>query len=140
MKIAVLAAILALGPVCASAQTITITQQTCAQLTRHVPAANVEYKPGVDVVNGKKVVPADLSATQIKVSENFDIAITVELAHRFGIPAFPDPNNPQRDLYKPEANIGTVSYRNGRAYFNDQPLQDDGEAALAELCQRVRPR
>lgn len=141
MKMAVLAGILAAGAFPAGAQTVTITPQTCAQLTHHTPRADVEYRPGEDVVNGKKVVPADLSGTPpIKVPENFDIAITVEVAHALGIPAFPDPAHPERDLYKPEANIGTVSYVDGRAYFNGQPIQNDAEAELSQLCQKVRTR
>jgi len=125
----------------ASAQTLSISRENCALLTRHIPRADVEYQPGQDVVNGKKVVPADLNGTpQIQVSENFDIPITVEIANRLGIPTFPDPAHPERDLYKPEAFMGIVAYRNGRFYFNDQPLQDDAEATLAELCQRVRAR
>jgi hypothetical protein len=141
MKTALLVGIFAFSAHAADAETITITPQTCAQLTRHTPRADVEYRPGQDVVNGKKVVPADLSDTPpIKVPENFDIAITVELAHTLGIPAFPDPARPERDLYKPEANIGTVSYLDGRAYFNGQPIQGDAEAELSQLCQRVRAR
>ena len=127
---------IAVAPLAATAQTVTITQASCAQLTRHVPAADVEYKPGVDV-GGRKVVPADLGGgPQIKVPESFSIAITVEIAHRLGIPAFPDPAQPQKDLYKPEANIGVVTYRDGKFWFNDQPLQDESEAALSDLCQR----
>jgi len=134
MKTAILVAILAAGALPAGAQTITITPQTCAQLTVHTPRADVEYRPGEDIVNGKKVVPADMSDTPpIKVPENFDIAITVEIEKRLGIPIVPN-------LFKPEANIGTVSYVDGRFYFNGQPLQSDAEAELSQLCQRVRTR
>jgi hypothetical protein len=131
MKSIVFAALLAFAALPVGAQTITIAEQTCAQLTRHIPRADVEYRPGQDVVNGKTVAPADLSDTPpVKVPENFDIAITVEIEKRLGIPIVPD-------LYKPEANIGTVSYVDGRFYFNGQPLQSDAEATLSELCQRV---
>ena len=142
MKTAVLAGIfLWAAGAAAGAETVTITEQSCAQLTRHVPRADVEYRPGTDVMNGKKVVPADLNDTPpIKVPENFTIAITVELAHTLGIPAFPDPAHPERDLYKPEANIGTVEYKDGHVTFNGQPVQNDAEAALSELCQKVRKR
>ena len=79
MKTAVLAGIfLSAAATAAGAQSVTITEQSCAQLTRHVPRADVEYRPGTDVVNGKKVVPADLNDTPpIKVPENITIAITV---------------------------------------------------------------
>ena len=124
---------IAVAPLAAGAQTVTITQASCAQLTRHVPATDVEYKPGVDV-SGRKVMPADLdSGPRIEMPTSFNIPISVEIAKRFGIPAV-------ADLYKPEALIGTVAYRDGRFWFNDQPLQDEGQAALADLCQRLPRR
>jgi hypothetical protein len=126
--------VLASLPAAAQTRTVTVTRETCATLTPHVAAADVEHRPGKDVVNGKPVVPADLpGASQPKIAEDFTIAITVEIEKRFGIPVVPDE-------FKPEANIGTVTIRDGRAYFNDQPLQDDAAAALAELCQRVHAR
>ena len=134
MKAAVLTVSVALLAGAAGAQTISITEPSCAQLTRHTPRADVEHRPGQDVVNGKKVVPADLNAAlPVKVPESFQIPITVEIEKRLGIPVMPH-------LYKPEAIIGTISYRDDRFYFNDQPLQDDAEATLAELCRRVRTR
>jgi hypothetical protein len=133
---ALLVAALAVLADAGRAETVTVTAATCAALTRHVPAPDVAYKPGVDV-DGNPVAPADLDGTpRLEIPESFAIPITVEIAHRLGIPAFPDPANPQNDTYKPEASIGTVTYENGRFAFNGQPLQDDAEAALAELCQR----
>jgi hypothetical protein len=136
MKTATLVIFLALAALPAAAQThtVTVTRETCAVLAPHVAAADVEYRQGRDVVSGKPVAPADLPGTpQPKIAEDLTIAITVEIARRFGIPVIPD-------QYKPEANIGTVTLRDGRAYFNDEPLQDDAAVALAELCRRVRMR
>jgi hypothetical protein len=136
MKTATLACFLAVAalPAAAQTRTVTVTRESCAVLTPHVAAADVEHRPERDVVNGKPVVPADLPGTsQPKIAEDYTIAITVEIERRFGIPVIPNE-------YKPEANIGTVALRDGRVYFNDQPLQDDAAAALAELCQRVRVR
>jgi hypothetical protein len=134
MKTAVMATILTAAAAGASAQTLSITRESCALLTRHTPGPDVEYRPGQDVVNGKKVVPADLNAAPpIVVPESFEIPITVDVIKFLGLTVTPE-------LYRPEAVIGIVSYQDGRFYFNDQPLQDDAEATLAELCQRVRPR
>jgi hypothetical protein len=135
--LAILAAsVLALAPAPGRGETITVTAATCAALAAHVPAPDVAYRPGVDV-DGNPVTPADLGGTpEIKVPESFSIAITVEIAHRLGIPAFPDPANPQNDIYKPEASIGVVTYTDGRFEFNGQPLEDDAQAALAALCQK----
>ncbi len=130
-------ALLALAPVAGRGETITVTATTCAALANYVPAPDVAYRPGVDA-EGNAVVPADLGgAPPIRVPDFFSVAITVEVAHRLGIPVFPDPANPQNDLYKPEAAIGVVTYTDGRFEFNGQPLQDDAEAELAALCQRA---
>ena len=134
MKRAVLAAFLAFAAARADAQTIKVTRETCAQLTTHVPDADVEYRPGQDVVDGEKVVPADLNATpQIRMPDSFVIPIGVDVVKALGLHIAPE-------LDRPDLAVGTVSYRDGRFYFNDQPLQDDSEATLAALCQRVRPR
>ncbi len=126
----------ALAPVVGRGETITVTAETCAALATYEPAPDVEYQPGVDV-NGAPVAPADLGGTpRIEVPRDISVSITVELAHVLGIPAFPDPAHPQNDIYKPEAAIGIVTYKDGKFAFNGQPLQSDAEAALAKLCQQ----
>lgn len=119
----------------AAAETVTVTVEGCAGLVRHVPDSDVAYKPGVDV-DGNEVTPADLpGAAPIKLPEQIDIPITVEIDTRYGIPAVPG-------LYKPEATIGTVTYRDGRFWFNGQPLQDEAQAELTRACQEqlAKPR
>lgn len=109
---------------------VTISKIDCGRLVKHQPAPDVAYQPGVDV-NGNPVAPADLDGgIQIAVPETIFIPITVDLFDRFGIPANPN-------LYEAEAYVGEVTYRNGRAHFNGQPLQDEAAAELAELCQKV---
>jgi hypothetical protein len=130
MKMPSLAIFLAFATFPATAQTITVTRESCAALTPHMASADVEHRPGRDMVNGRPVPTADLpGALQPKIAEDFTISITVEIERRFGIPVIPNE-------YKPEANIGTVALRDGRVYLNDQPLQDEAAVALAELCQR----
>lgn len=116
----------------AFADTVIVTREGCAALQRYVPSADVEYKPGQDVVNGKPVAPADLDGgvPPLKVPDTIDIVISVELQKRLGIPV-------DSTLYKPEAFIGTVSVApDGRATFNGQPLQNDAAYELARLCQK----
>ncbi len=109
---------------------VTISRADCDRLVVHQPSPDVAYQPGVDV-NGRPVAPADLNGgIQIAVPETIRIPIEVDLFNRFGIPA--DPNQ-----YEAEAQVGEVIYRDGRAYFNGQPLQDDTAAELAALCQKV---
>lgn len=113
----------------ADAQTVKITESDCSNFVRHVPANDVAYKPGVDA-KGRAVVPADLGgAPQIKVPTEFSIPITVDLQKRLGIPA--DPNSFQTQNFA----IGTVTWKDGRGYFNGQPLQNEDAARLSALCQ-----
>lgn len=118
----------AAGP--ARADTVVVTRQTCDQLVQHVPDADVPYQPGVDV-NGRPVAPADLPGNaQIKIPETFEIPITVDLGQRLGIPS-----DPKR--FRAKAQIGTVTYRDGQAYLNGQPLHDPDAAALSRACQKI---
>lgn len=116
----------------AFADTVIVTREGCAALQRYVPSADVEYKPGTDVVNGKPVPPADLDggAPLLAMPDEIVISITALLQQKFGIPA-------DSTLYKPEAYIGTVTVQpDGRAYFNGKPLQNDAAYELALLCQK----
>lgn len=125
-----LAAILVAGP--ARSETIVITAADCAALIQHVPDPGVEYKPGVDV-EGNPVAPADIGGTpQIKLPDMVHIPITVDLAARYGIPV-------TSNLFKPEAYIGSarVSLKDGKAWFNGQPLSSDEQQVLARLCQQI---
>jgi|SRR5208282_2920732 len=114
----------------AQAQTIALTRESCIDLVEHIPGADVTYQPGIDV-NGQPVAPADMPGSpQVQVPDEFSIRITVGLGRRLGIPA--NPNN-----FQSEADIGVVSYKDGKAYFNGQPLEDPDAAALAEACRRI---
>ncbi|MCE2510088.1 MAG: hypothetical protein J4G10_03810 [Alphaproteobacteria bacterium] len=111
-------------------ETVTVSRTDCLKITKHVPAADVEYQPGVDV-HGRPVAPADVEgSSSVKVPENFTIDITVELDARFGMPATPD-------FYKPEANIGVVTVEGDQAYFNGQPLATESVNELAEICRKL---
>ena len=126
-------AILPVFTVSAPAATVIITKADCAALVRHVAEPGVAYEPGIDV-NGRPVVPADLGDTpEIKLPEEIAIAITVDIDKRFNIPPTPD-------LFRSEAIIGTVIVkRDGRAYFNGQPLTSEESHALAAACQNQGP-
>jgi hypothetical protein len=132
-----MARILALLMLCAVAvpalaDTVIVTREGCAALQRYVPSADVEYKPGRDMVNGKPVAHADLDGgvPPLKLPDKIEVIISVELQKRLGIPV-------DSTLYKPETFVGTVSVApDGRASFNGQPLQSDAAYELAQLCQR----
>jgi hypothetical protein len=130
---ALMIAIFPLFTVPADGATVIITKADCAALVRHVADPGVAYEPGVDV-NGRPVVAADLGDTpEIKLPEEIAIAITVDIDKRFNIP-------PASDSYRPEATVGNVIVkRDGRAYFNGQPLTSEESHALAAACQKQGP-
>ncbi len=115
-------------PAATAPETLTISTAECRKLVRHQPSADVAYRPGVDV-RGRRVAPADLGGgTNIAVPQEIEIPITVELDKTSGAAA--------SGLYKPEANIGKVVYKNGRAWFNGQPLETGANADVVAACRR----
>jgi hypothetical protein len=116
----------------AKAPTITVTRAACKELVSHVPDDDVTYKPGVDV-RGNKVAPADLNGGSNILNalpKEIEFPVTIDFFEYAGIAV---PNG-----VSGEQNIGKVSYRNGRVYFNDQPLGDDANnAELIEACRKA---
>ena len=112
--------------------TIIVTRSACQQLVRHVPDDDVTYQPGVDVY-GNKVAPADLnggSAILKSLPKEIEFPVTIDFFEYAGIT-------------KPrgvggEQSIGKISFRNGRVYFNDQPLGDDAvNAEVIGACSQA---
>lgn len=114
------------------AQTIRVTDRDCTALVAHQPAADVAYRPGVDARGqGQAGNPGrSRRAPKIAVPKEFNIPITVDLQKRLGIPV--DPNQYQTSDFT----VGTVTWKDGRAWFNGKALQSDAEARLAALCRK----
>lgn len=107
--------------------TIVVDRAACRWVRRHEPAADVEYRPGVDV-NGSRVAPADLPGEGgIDLSAGFEIGITDDIARRFGVPL--------RRTGEAELRIGTVTVEGGRVLFNGRPVGSEAERELIALCQ-----
>lgn len=124
-----LSALLAPAATHVQAETITVTREDCVDFVRHEPAPDVAYRPGVDS-RGRQVTPADLGDhPPIELPKEFAIPITVDLADRLGLPA-------GSRLFEPQTNIGTVVYRDGKAWFNGRELPSDGTAALIAACRK----
>ncbi|MCK9994338.1 MAG: hypothetical protein Dbin4_02858 [Alphaproteobacteria bacterium] len=93
----------------------------CRVIERHIPDADVAYRPGQDVVAGKPVAPADLegSASPVTVPQNFEIEVDADLGASVAGPR----SNP---LYNPNAKIGRVQVGEMEGdtsiQFNGQPL------------------
>jgi len=132
MRLVPIFAVLALisgasGPVHAQT-TVRITEADCSRLVTHVAAADVNYRPGVDV-NGNAVAPADLNAQpQIRMPDVISIPVTIDLATNLGI------DTP----FLARPTVGEVQItRDGRVSFNGQPIGDATQQELAQRCQRV---
>ena len=98
---------------------ITVSRSACKALVSHVPDEDVAYKPGVDV-RGNAVTPADLNGGSNilgSLPKEIEFPVTLDFFEYSGIDA--------PDGMSGEQNIGKITYRNGRVYFNDQPIGDD---------------
>ena len=112
---------------------ITVTAADCRRLVAAVPAADVEYRPGVDT-KGRPVAPADLAGSpQIKLPDPV-VHIQVDLAGRYGIPAVAANGAP--GAYGGKVDMGQVTVKDGRAYFNGQPLAPLDQEAIADACKK----
>ena len=110
--------------------TIVITAADCRALVAHQPAPDVAYQPGVDI-RGRPVAPADLpGGLTVAPPTTFIIPIEIDLVERFGV-------LPPDRGFEADALVGTVLYDDGRLFFNDQPLVDPVQAAIAEACRQL---
>ncbi len=106
------------------AATATVTAETCAQLTEHVADADVTYRPGVDV-DGNAVASATIGGG-FQVKPPTEIKIPIQIS--------PGPGS---SLYSTsDTTVGTVTYKNGRVYYNGRPVQDEEAARISRLCQQ----
>lgn len=100
----------------------------CQQLTRHVPAADVEYRPGVDV-HGRVVAPADLPGSAgAQPPIPIDLPLSVDLARRMGIalPSVP---------YLPDDITAVwLTVVGNQLYLNGQPIDPGAEERLYVYC------
>ncbi|MDX1922336.1 MAG: hypothetical protein SFW65_04315 [Alphaproteobacteria bacterium] len=126
-------------------QTIRVDASACRYVTKHVPDADVAYKPGVNV-HGKKVVPADVAPpTDYHVEDSLYLRLTLDAAKAFGlkvpkIPTVTPGNNPNVPAVTGETVAGYITFKHGKAYLNNQPLDHAGERQLAVLCSNQKPQ
>ncbi len=113
-----------------NAETITITKQVCQEITKHTPAADVAYQPGVDA-RGKKVAPADLSGTQaVKLPD----VITIDVNPQIEKWLTKTDRFPNDRLKTSEIKLGTIKLEGDKITYNGQPLSDDQQDNLSVLC------
>jgi hypothetical protein len=113
---------------------VAVADADCRLLERHAPAADVAYKPGVDV-RGKPVVVADASPYG-QVATPQQVAIDLSLPLRNFIA------QPPARLGDAEVQIGqfTVDLATNQLAFNGQPLSDPELAQLVAACRTPRAR
>ena len=116
--------------------TISITIEDCRRLTRHRPAPDVAYTPGVDV-SGNPVAPADLPGQpRITPPTEIIIPLTVDLLRRHGV------GSAAKFAPRGEAAVGVVAYdiATGRVSYNGQTLSDPEADAIADACASAVPK
>lgn len=98
----------------------------CKLRTPHVAAADVSYKPGVDVY-GNPVVPADLNFVSAAIPDIIHVPMSVDLVQRLAhVP----------DGMKMKAETGTAEiHKDGRVILNGQELTQK----VAAICDEQAP-
>ena len=94
------------------------------------PIRTSPNRPGADV-DGAAVTPADLGGSlRIARPREIKIPIQIDLQKKFGVPT-------ETTLFSTsDTTVGTVTYRDGRLWYDGQPLQDEETARIAKLCRQ----
>ncbi len=99
----------------------------CDRVVAHVPAPDILFTPGTDVL-GRPVVPADLNPPQQVVPPQLGFVLSVDLARRLNLPGG----------LKGDLPLGIVTVEGNRLLFNGRPLGNEAEAGLAAACAAAR--
>ncbi|MSO92162.1 MAG: hypothetical protein EXQ86_02015 [Rhodospirillales bacterium] len=113
-----------------TASTLTLNKKECQSVIVHAPAADVAYKPGVDVY-GRKVAPADApgSVSPIKIPDEVNIDIGFNLKDKYGLGT--------TGAFTGESVIGKATVKGGRVYYDGKPLDNGDQQSIAEACRNT---
>jgi len=111
--------------------TVRLTRADCRYVMRHHPAADVEYKPGVDVY-GREVAPADVGGGIDYGAERFTLNLTFDVFEAYGI-------TPPIAGGEGNVGIGTLRFDGNKVWFNGQRLNDSEADGLVVLCRDHYP-
>jgi len=110
---------------------VTVSAEDCKRLLKHIPDADVAYKPGVDV-HGKAVVPAETATdTPFKVPDEIVMDFSLDFAGSYGISGAGGAAA-QADLFKIKYDIAQ-----GVMTVNGQPLSKSDAQAVARACKQM---
>ena len=108
-------------------------------VTIHQPAPDVNYQPGRDIDSqGRPIAPADLpgsGASSALLDAPVVLNLQIPLRRLLG-------DRTPANLGRSETSVGTVAVdpRTGKLAFNGQPLEPQGEDALAQACREQLAR
>ncbi|MFA7430118.1 MAG: hypothetical protein WCZ23_08170 [Rhodospirillaceae bacterium] len=114
---------------------VVLDYRTCLELAEVtggravVLADGGTYTSGVDA-RGRPVVPAEGpngGADWSSLTETLQIDVSVDIVERYGVNVPPGSSLP----------LGTIEVREGRAWFNDQPLVGHDREALWQACRQL---
>lgn len=130
-------AMLAVTPAAAGVlkQKVTVAKQDCRWLVRHQPAADVAYKPGVDV-RGRPVKPADLESNrQVDLPPVIAIPLHVPLGH-----LLKKGSSTVVDSSEVGAGLVTVDRRSGEVKYEGQTLRPAESRRMVAACRSLLRR
>lgn len=115
------------------ADELRISRADCKRLVVHEPAPDVAYRPGIDV-HGRPVAPADLNGgRQMKLPDEIVIRLELDVMKgRSGALA-----GAMAHAMEGQTALGTLTLRQGRAYFNDEPLHGWEQELLLDACRKL---
>lgn len=104
---------------------VRVDRDICARVVEHVPEPSVAYQPGGDVA-GRPVASADLPGSfQMVPPDDFVVILDITFRRRHL-------NGPRR--LEATVPLGLLTVRDGRVYYDGQPLGDPEQASLAAAC------
>jgi len=125
------AVLLAMPALAQTQPSVTITDAECRNLAIHTPSPDVKYRPGVDA-QGRQVAPADIGNRQrFQPPREVTIDVTRKLT---GV------DTQALGIGGSELKILQLKVRDGRVYYNDRPLGDRDQRAIAQACAEMARR
>lgn len=114
---------------------IEVDEKICQKVQRHLARQDANYKAGVDA-HGRRVVPADVSGSQIQLPDTLTIDLSLPIRDLFALD-----KQPSRNLQNAGVQVGKLEYQisTGKLSFNGQQLAQPALVRIGEKCYEVYP-